>query len=76
MRRREAWFEKFAGAFMALWWVPAGHVPSVDEGKQRLAHLDAHGPTQFAFTFKRVFAPDEAYQRAIDWSAFKPCLAG
>jgi Domain of unknown function (DUF3291) len=73
MRRREAWFEKFAGAFAALWWVPVGHVPSVDEGKQRLAHLDAHGPTQFAFTFRSVFPPDESYQRAIDWSAFKPC---
>jgi len=73
MRRREAWFEKFSGAFMALWWVPVGHVPSVDEGKQRLAHLDAHGPTQFAFTFRSVLPPDESYQRAIDWSAFKPC---
>jgi hypothetical protein len=73
MRRREAWFEKFAGAFVALWWVPVGHVPSVDEGKQRLAHLDAHGPTQFAFTFRSVFPPDESYQRTIDWSAFKPC---
>ena len=75
MRRREAWFEKFAGAFVALWWVPAGHVPSVDEGKQRLAHLDAHGPTQFAFTFRSVFQPDDAFQRGIDWTAFKPCPA-
>jgi hypothetical protein len=75
MRRREAWFEKFSGAFMALWWVPAGHVPSIDEGKKRLAHLDAHGPTQFAFTFRSVFQPDEAYQSAIDWSSFKPCIA-
>ncbi len=75
MRRRADWFEKFDGAFVALWWVPAGHAPSVDEGKQRLAHLDAHGPTQFAFTFKKVFQPDEAFQSAIDWSAFKPCPA-
>jgi uncharacterized protein DUF3291 len=75
MRQRDAWFEKFSGAFMALWWVPAGHVPGVDEGKQRLAHLDAHGPTQFAFTFRSVVQPDPAYQRGIDWSAFKPCPA-
>jgi hypothetical protein len=75
MRQRDAWFDKFAGAFMALWWVPAGHVPSVDEGKQRLAHLDAHGPTQFAFTFRSVVQPDDDYQRAIDWSSFKPCPA-
>ena len=75
MRRREAWFEKFDGAFMALWWVPAGHVPGIDEAKRRLAHLDAHGPTQFAFTFRSVFPADEAFQRSIDWSAFKPCPA-
>jgi hypothetical protein len=74
-RSRQAWFEKFAGVYLALWWVPQGHTPSIDEAKQRLAHLEAHGPTQFAFTFKRAFEPDEAFIRTIDWSSFKPCPA-
>lgn len=52
LRERHAWFENFAGAYTALWWVPAGHIPSIDEATTRLAHLDAHGPTQLAFTFK------------------------
>lgn len=52
MRRRQEWFAKFEGAYVALWWVPAGHEPSIDEAKERLAHLDRHGPTPFAFTFK------------------------
>jgi hypothetical protein len=43
LRQREAWFEKFSGAYTALWWIPNGHLPSVDEAKKRLAHLDAHG---------------------------------
>jgi hypothetical protein len=55
MRRRHRWFSKFAGAYLALWWVPAGHVPSIDEAKSRLAHLDREGPSPSAFTFKKVF---------------------
>ena len=76
LRERHAWFEKFEGVYMALWWVPAGHVPGIDEAKRRLAHLEAHGPTQFAFTFQNVFSVDEEYQSAIDWSSFVPCTAG
>ena len=76
LRQRQQWFEPFAGAYLALWWVPAGHLPGIDEAKKRLARLDTEGPTQFAFTFKTVFQPDEEYQRGIDWSLFEPCPAG
>lgn len=75
LRERHAWFEKFKGVYMALWWVPAGHIPGMDEAKKRLAYLEEHGPTQFAFNFKTVFEPDEAFQRAIDWSSFERCTA-
>jgi len=75
LRQRQQWFEKFDGIYSALWWVPLGHLPGVDEAKKRLAYLDAHGPTQFAFTFKTVFPPDAEYQRTIDWSSFEPCPA-
>ena len=75
LRQREAWFEKFSGMYMALWWVPVGHRPGMDEATKRLAHLEKHGPTQFAFTFKKTFEPDEDFQRGIDWAAFRPCPA-
>ena len=75
LKRRHDWFEKFSGAYTALWWVPQGHRPGVDEAKQRLAHLDAHGPTPFAFTFKEPFPADEQYVNSIDWASFKPCPA-
>lgn len=75
LRQRENWFEKFAGMYMALWWVPEGHRPGMDEATKRLAHLEKHGPTQFAFTFKKTFEPDEQFQRTIDWSSFEPCPA-
>lgn len=74
LRQRHEWFEKMQ-VYAALWWVPAGHIPGVDEAKKRIAYLEANGATQFAFTFKTVFPPDEAFQRSIDWSSFQPCPA-
>jgi hypothetical protein len=75
LRQRRDWFERFTGAAVALWWVPAGHRPGVDEGKQRLAHLEAHGPSQFAFTFGALYEPDARVIEATDWSRFAPCPA-
>lgn len=61
MRRRREWFERFDTQILVLWWVPAGHVPTVDEAKERLEHLRAEGPSERAFTFKQRFpAPAEA----------------
>jgi hypothetical protein len=33
MRRRHRWFAKFEAAYLALWWIPAGHVPSIRRGE-------------------------------------------
>jgi hypothetical protein len=60
MRRRREWFERFERIYVALWWVPAGHRPSVAEAVERLAHLERHGATPFAFSFAEPFAPDGA----------------
>ena len=38
-----------------LWWVPAGHIPTVGEAKERFTLLWEHGPTAAAFTFQRRF---------------------
>lgn len=54
MRRRREWFERMR-VYMVLWWVPAGHLPTVEEAQERLEHLRAHGPTPHAFTFKARF---------------------
>jgi hypothetical protein len=56
MRRRKEWFEHM-DTYMALWWVPAGHEPTVEEALEKLALIAAHGPTPSAFTFKTPFAP-------------------
>lgn len=58
MRRRREWFERFERVYVALWWVPAGHRPSVAEAVERLAHLEVHGSTPHAFGFAEPFGPD------------------
>jgi len=60
LRRRREWFERLASAHLVLWWVPEGHVPTVDEALRRLEHLQAHGPTPHAFTFRTPFEPGAA----------------
>ena len=59
LRDRTQWFEPIDGPILALWWIPAGHIPTVDEAKERLEHLRQHGPSAYAFTFRTPFpSPD------------------
>ena len=55
--RRREWFEPFDGPHLALWWIPAGTTPTIDEAKTRLANLALSGETERAFTFRRTFPP-------------------
>jgi hypothetical protein len=57
MIRRREFFERFDGAFQALWWIEPGRVPTVNDGLSRLWHIDRFGPTAHAFTFKKRFPP-------------------
>jgi hypothetical protein len=57
MKRRREWFEKPMEAYQVLWWVQAGHIPTVQEALERLAQLRREGPTERAFTFSRRYPP-------------------
>src|SRR5262249_44979909 len=57
MRQRAQWFERSPNAYLVLWWVPAGHVPTTDEAITRLEQLRANGPTREAFTFRHALPP-------------------
>ena len=60
LRDRKQWFEVPDAPHLALWWIPAGHIPTPQEGKARIEHLRRHGPSPEAFTFKQPFpAPVE-----------------
>ncbi|WP_166267230.1 DUF3291 domain-containing protein [Marinobacter caseinilyticus] len=59
LRRKQEWFHKAGAAYMVLWWVPAGHIPSLEEASQKLDKLREQGPTSEAFTFKKAFRAPE-----------------
>ncbi|MFF5963438.1 DUF3291 domain-containing protein [Streptomyces collinus] len=60
LARRREWFERVAEAMVTLWWVPAGHRPTVAEAESRLLHIRTHGPTPYAFTLRTQFPPQGA----------------
>jgi len=55
LARRKEWFHMPSEGHMVLWWVRAGHEPTLEEAVERLMYLRDHGPTPMAFTFKRAF---------------------
>ncbi|WP_394296615.1 DUF3291 domain-containing protein [Nocardiopsis halotolerans] len=57
LRGRREWFEHLREAYLALWWVPSGTIPSVEEAGRRLDLLRANGPTPEAFTLRTSFPP-------------------
>jgi hypothetical protein len=57
-RERARWFEKMAVPHYCLWWIPAGHIPSVVEGRERLEHYQVHGATPFSFWFSKLFSAE------------------
>jgi len=61
-------------AYMVLWWVPAGHIPSIEEAAHKLNILRERGPTVEAFIIKKAFpAPsDLASAPAETWGGEYP----
>ncbi|MFG2127642.1 DUF3291 domain-containing protein [Streptomyces sp. NPDC048751] len=66
LARRREWFERVQEAMATLWWVPAGHRPTVAEAESRLLHLRTHGPTPYAFTLRTSFPPGVGEPVALD----------
>ena len=60
IKRRREWFSLMTEHHQVLWWVPAGEIPVISEAPARLAHLEAHGPTPYAFTYAKRFTIEEA----------------
>ena len=57
MKRKREWFHHFKGFYYALWWIEAGKYPSAEEAAAKLKHLQTHGPSPKAFTFKTISSP-------------------
>ena len=64
--RRRKWFEKYQGEHFAMWWIRAGHFPTIEEGKTKLEYLELHGDTVECFTFAEPYAPPADNQHLIE----------
>ena len=57
MKRKREWFHHFNGFYYALWWIKSGAFPSAQEAANKLEQLQANGPSQKVFTFKKAYPP-------------------
>jgi hypothetical protein len=58
LKRRREWFQRMSIAYV-MWWVPAGHTPTVTEAVARLELLRSKGASPEAFHFGESYsAPD------------------
>jgi hypothetical protein len=64
LRRKREWFERAVEAHLVMWWVPAGHLPTVEEALDRLEDLRTNGATARAFTFRSLQPPPDAEAHA------------
>lgn len=55
VRARGEWFERMAKPGLALWWLVAGELPTVEDARRRFELLWEQGPTPEAFTFRNRF---------------------
>jgi hypothetical protein len=37
-----------------MWWLPMGHRPTLQEGLDRLARMEAHGDSEHAFGWRHL----------------------
>jgi hypothetical protein len=61
--RRHEWFETMAERYLVMWWVPAGHRPTIQEAIERLEHLKTHGSSDHAFSWDSL-ASAQLYKTA------------
>jgi len=59
LRRKKEWFHNIPEDSYVLWWVPIGHIPTIEEAVEKLDYLRNNGDTPNAFTFKSNFSAEE-----------------
>lgn len=66
LRRRREWFAKVGEIMTVLWWVPAGHRPTIAEAESKLLRLRTYGPSPEAFGLRDSYpSPDGIEPAAI-----------
>ncbi len=63
-RVSKLWFEKLDQP-IAMWWIPAGHLPTIAEAIERLEHFRRYGFSPYAFGFNKPFSARDAVEFAF-----------
>ncbi|MFC3123202.1 DUF3291 domain-containing protein [Agaribacter flavus] len=53
LKHKKEWFIPIDDASYVMWWIPKGHIPSLEEAFDKLNWLRQHGESDLAFSFKR-----------------------
>lgn len=56
LKRRKEWFQSFGKSYTALWWIPVGQFPSVEEAVEKLDILQKNGASELVFDFKKRYS--------------------
>ncbi|CAD5287852.1 conserved hypothetical protein [Alteromonas sp. 38] len=59
LSRKKEWFFEIPEDTYVLWWIPVGHIPSLEEAVEKLEYLRSNGETPKAFSFKCNFSATE-----------------
>ncbi|MFI6868205.1 DUF3291 domain-containing protein [Nocardia sp. NPDC050406] len=61
LSRRSDWFARPREPMTVLWWVPAGHIPTLEEALDRLRMLRENGSTPAAFGLRENYSAEDAH---------------
>ncbi len=62
LRRRKEWFQSYGKAHIAMWWIPKGEIPTIEEAIAKLDHLQKYGSSKAVFDFRNKF-PSPSFQK-------------
>jgi hypothetical protein len=57
LRKKKSWFFNVAEATTALWWIPAGTIPTLEDAESKIRYLRKNGPSPLAFDLAAKYSP-------------------
>lgn len=58
LKNRKKWTGKLERPHVAMWWIPAGHTPTLAEGIAKLDQLRDEGPSPSVFNLRQRYTAD------------------
>lgn len=52
--RKSEWFVPMETPHFVMWWIPIGHIPTLEDAQNRLDYLAANGPSAYAFGWESL----------------------